>query len=77
MGENLFFGRLLVGTLIFLITLGALLIIFRLLGFGLGRLPGDIVLHGRGWTFYFPIVTCLVLSLLLTAMMNLLARWWR
>ncbi len=36
------------------------------LPFRLGRLPGDIVYQGRHTTFYFPIVTCLLLSLALT-----------
>lgn len=31
-----------------------------------GRLPGDIVVRRPGFTFFFPIVTCLVLSLLLS-----------
>jgi hypothetical protein len=34
-----------------------------------GRLPGDIVIRGRNSTFYFPIVTCLVISLLLTGLL--------
>jgi hypothetical protein len=53
-----------------LLVLGALLaIVGALLYFGgklplrLGRLPGDIVHRGEHTTFYFPIVTCLVLSL--------------
>jgi Protein of unknown function (DUF2905) len=33
---------------------------------GFGRLPGDITFKGRNSTFYFPIVSCLVLSVLLT-----------
>jgi len=52
-----------------LLVLGALLIIGgALLYFGgklpmrLGRLPGDIVHRGEHTTFYFPLVTCLVLS---------------
>ena len=32
----------------------------------LGRLPGDIVYQGRHTTFYFPIVTCIALSIVLT-----------
>ncbi|HEV2297025.1 MAG TPA: DUF2905 domain-containing protein [Candidatus Acidoferrales bacterium] len=32
----------------------------------LGRLPGDIVYQGRNTTFYFPIVTCIALSIVLT-----------
>ncbi len=77
MNENLFVGRLLAVTLIVLIMLSVILIIARLSGFSPGRLPGDIVLHGRGWTFYFPVVTCLALSLLLTLVINLVYRWWR
>jgi len=53
-----------------LLVLGALLVfIGALLYFGgklplrLGRLPGDIIYHGQHTTFYFPIVTCLILSL--------------
>jgi hypothetical protein len=34
--------------------------------FGLGRLPGDIAYRGKNFQFYFPIVTCLVLSVVLT-----------
>lgn len=33
---------------------------------GLGKLPGDIYLKKGAFTFYFPITTCLLLSLLLT-----------
>ena len=36
---------------------------------GLGRLPGDIILRGKNSTFYFPIVTSLLLSLVLTLVM--------
>ena len=35
----------------------------------LGRLPGDIAVEGKGFRFYFPIVTCIILSLLLTGIM--------
>ncbi len=34
--------------------------------FGLGRLPGDIVYKGKHGTIYFPIVTCLVISVVVT-----------
>jgi hypothetical protein len=36
------------------------------LPFRLGRLPGDIAYQGKGGSFYFPIVTCIVLSVALT-----------
>ena len=35
----------------------------------LGRLPGDIVIKGKNGAFYFPVVTCLLLSLVLTLVM--------
>ncbi len=33
---------------------------------GLGRLPGDIILRGENSTFYFPVVSCIAISLLIT-----------
>jgi hypothetical protein len=42
--------------------------------FGLGRLPGDIVWRRKNITIYFPIVTSLVLSLVLTVLLNWLFR---
>ena len=52
-----------------LITLGLLLVgagVLVQLGLPLGRLPGDIVIKRASGTFYFPIVTCLVVSVILT-----------
>ncbi len=43
-------------------------------GFPLGRLPGDFVVRRGSFTFYFPVVTCVVLSVLLTLVMMLLRR---
>jgi Protein of unknown function (DUF2905) len=41
---------------------------------GLGRLPGDIVVRRGSFTFYFPLVTCLLVSLLLTLLFSLFRR---
>lgn len=49
-----------------LALVGALLYFGGKLPFRLGKLPGDIIHRGEHTTFYFPIVTCLVLSLLLS-----------
>jgi hypothetical protein len=35
----------------------------------LGKLPGDIQVEGKNFKFYFPVVTCIVISLLLTSIM--------
>ncbi|MCX7819774.1 MAG: DUF2905 domain-containing protein [Kiritimatiellae bacterium] len=42
-----------------------------------GRLPGDIRIEGQSGSFYFPITTCLLISLLLTLALNLWLRWFR
>ncbi len=46
-----------------LVFLGAFFYFGGKLPFRLGKLPGDIIHRGEHTTFYFPIVTCLVLSL--------------
>ncbi|RPJ83368.1 MAG: DUF2905 domain-containing protein [Acidobacteria bacterium] len=45
-----------------------------MLGVPLGRLPGDVVVRRGSYTLYFPIVTCIVLSLLLTLALTFLRR---
>lgn len=40
----------------------------------LGRLPGDIVVRGKNSAFYFPIVTCLIVSVILSLVMWLIGR---
>jgi hypothetical protein len=41
---------------------------------GIGRLPGDVLLRRGNATFYFPIVTCIILSIVLTLLMRLFRR---
>jgi len=59
-------GKLLLVAGVFLAAAGALLTLGGKLPFRLGRLPGDIAYQGRHGLFYFPIVTCLILSAALT-----------
>lgn len=40
----------------------------------LGKLPGDIMIKRENWTFFFPITTSILLSLILTLILNLLKR---
>lgn len=40
----------------------------------LGKLPGDIRIEGKNSSFYFPIVTCIVISIVLSILMNLFRR---
>jgi DUF2905 family protein len=63
-----------------LLVLGGVLLVFGLLLTfgaripGLGRLPGDIVYRKGNFSFYFPLATSILLSLLLTAIFALLRR---
>ncbi|HYA64476.1 MAG TPA: DUF2905 domain-containing protein [Candidatus Sulfotelmatobacter sp.] len=57
-----------------LLLVGAFFYIGGKLPFRLGRLPGDIVHEGKHTTFYFPIVTCLLLSVGLSLLLWLLSR---
>ena len=59
------FGRTLLLLGAVLIVAGALLYFGGKLPFRFGRLPGDIVHRGRNTTFYFPLVSCLVISVLI------------
>jgi predicted MFS family arabinose efflux permease len=45
-----------------------------MLGVPFGRLPGDIVIRRDHFSFYFPVVTCIVLSILLTLLVSLFRR---
>lgn len=65
-------GRMLVVTGGAIFVLGLLLSVLGRTG--LGRLPGDIVVQRGGWTFYFPVATMILLSLLLSGILWLLRR---
>ncbi len=52
-----------------LVLIGGVLLVGAKLPLRIGRLPGDIVYQGRHTTFYFPIVTCIVLSVALTLLL--------
>ena len=60
-----------------LIALGVILVIVGILvqaGVPIGRLPGDIIIRRGNSTFYFPLVTCLLASVILSLVMALLRR---
>ncbi len=55
-------------------AIGLLLTLAPKLPFPLGRLPGDILVKRENFIFSFPVATCLILSFLLTLLLNLLFR---
>jgi hypothetical protein len=67
-------ARLLIIVGVLLIGLGLLALLAERFHLPLGRLPGDIAWRGKNTTFYFPWVTCLLLSLLATLILWLFRR---
>lgn len=67
-------GRALVIAGALLIVAGLLFLAAERLGIRLGRLPGDITLRGRHTVFYFPLATCILLSVILSLILWLLRR---
>jgi hypothetical protein len=67
-------GRTLIVAGALLIVLGLLFLIGDRLPIRFGRLPGDIVVRGRNGVFYFPIVTCILLSAILSLVFWLIRR---
>ena len=59
-------GKFLLVAGVIAIGAGALLLYSGKLPFRLGHLPGDLAYRGRHGNFYFPIITCIVLSVVLT-----------
>jgi hypothetical protein len=59
-------GRLLINAGILLVVVGLVIVLGERLGIHMGRLPGDIHIEGRRGGFYFPIVTCLLISVVLS-----------
>lgn len=45
-------------------------------GIPLGRLPGDIRMEGENGSFYFPVTTSILVSVILTVVLNLISRFW-
>jgi hypothetical protein len=63
----------------FLIMFGLIILAIGLLWpvlskLGLGRLPGDIVVERENYSFYFPIVTSLILSIVLSVIWSIVSR---
>lgn len=57
-----------------LILIGGGVYLAAKMGIPLGRLPGDIRIEGENGSFYFPVVTSLLLSIILTVVLNLIFR---
>jgi hypothetical protein len=71
------FGKLLILFGLVLLVAGLVLVGLGRTHLPLGRLPGDIVYRGKNTTIYFPLATCLLLSVVLTIVLYVIGRWKR
>lgn len=73
-GESMFgfqsLGKILIFFGLIILGIGLLFLVLPKIPF-LGKLPGDIFIRRGNFTFYFPLITCLLLSILLTILINL------
>jgi uncharacterized membrane-anchored protein len=66
-------ARMLIVLGVLLALVGGLFLLVGKIPF-LGRLPGDIVLRRENWSFYFPLTTSILISLVLTLLFSLFGR---
>ena len=57
-----------------LVAAGLLLVLFGRTHIPLGRLPGDFVYRGKNTTFYFPLATSIILSVVLSVLLYVIGR---
>ena len=56
---------------VFLLLIGSIVFFLGKLGIGIGKLPGDILIKKDNFTFYFPLATSIIISILLTIILNI------
>ncbi len=66
-------GKLLIIAGIFILILGIIFLLGDKIPF-IGRLPGDIIIKKKNFTFYFPLVTSIILSLIISLILFLLKK---
>ena len=71
------FGKLLIVLGGILLVTGVVLVLLGRTNLPIGRLPGDILYRGKNTTFYFPLATSIVLSVLLSLILYVIGRWRR
>jgi hypothetical protein len=70
-------GKALIGLGVLIALVGVVLLFAGRIGLPLGRLPGDFAYKGKNVSFYFPLGTCILISVVLTALLYLLSRFRR
>ncbi len=67
------FGKLFIFIGLLLVVIGFVFVIGNKIPF-IGKLPGDIVIERRNFNFYFPITTCIIVSIILSLIFWLLGK---
>jgi hypothetical protein len=67
-------GRMLVMLGIALVVIGGVVMLLGRTGLPLGRLPGDILCRGKNTTFYFPLASSILISVVLSVVLFLIGR---
>jgi hypothetical protein len=67
-------GRMLIAVGLLVAALGVIVSLGEKLPIRLGQLPGDIIIRGKHSVFYFPLVTCLLISAVLSLVLWLINR---
>jgi hypothetical protein len=71
------FGKLLIGAGGLLIVIGLIVLVAGRFNVPLGRLPGDISYRGKNTAVFFPITTCIILSIVLSFILWIVNRFMR
>jgi hypothetical protein len=67
-------GKVMVGFGLLLIVLGGLVLLAARFGLPLGRLPGDISYKGKNFSFYFPLGTSILISVVVSVILYFISR---
>jgi hypothetical protein len=70
-------GKVLIGVGLVLVVAGIVVIALGRANLLWGRLPGDMVYRGKNTTFYFPLATSVVVSVVLSIVLYVVGRWRR
>jgi len=67
-------GKMLMIFGVILAVLGLIFVLLERTNFPIGRLPGDIIYRGKNTTFYFPLMTCILLSLVFSLVLYVIGK---
>ncbi|HRN72145.1 MAG TPA: DUF2905 domain-containing protein [Ginsengibacter sp.] len=68
-------GKYIIIAGLIIVLIGVIIFFFHNSLRWMGRLPGDIRIENKNSRFYFPIVTMIIVSVVLTLLVNLLRKW--